>query len=280
MFGCFGLCGDCFSTSPIPLLVKRFYCSFAIQSKERKEKEEEGGKYCSIEKLENSTVTKNIGNIPLASLRSERSQWLTKSPPPIPSKKDPFCKKLFFSFNFCPVFEFFSYLFLSTGLPGLSNVSGENIFHFDFFLKLCYSTVSVALQSGSGAQLESKEGGFSGNRRHHYFSKTSTLFLEEHQHYFFKNINSIWQKNFRQPFNFKRTFLDMAIFFSVKIERIFCCKTSTVVQNSILYNFFSLRNSSEENLLRENGKSWNCLSSHPQTFQHKNFSDVTDTNSQ
>ena len=44
MFDCVGLCGDCFSTSPIPLLVKRFYCSFAIQSKERKEKEEEGGK--------------------------------------------------------------------------------------------------------------------------------------------------------------------------------------------------------------------------------------------
>ena len=41
MFGCFGVCGDCFSTSPIPLLVKRFYCSFAIQSKERKEREEE-----------------------------------------------------------------------------------------------------------------------------------------------------------------------------------------------------------------------------------------------
>ena len=38
MFGCVGLCGDCFSTSPIPLLVKRFYCSFAIQSKERKER--------------------------------------------------------------------------------------------------------------------------------------------------------------------------------------------------------------------------------------------------
>ena len=111
MFGCFGLCGDCFSTSPIPLLVKRFYCSFAIQSKERKEKEEEGEKYCSIEKLENSTVTKNIGNIPLASLRSERSQWLTKSPPPIPSKKDPFCKKLFFSIfalslNFLAIYFF------------------------------------------------------------------------------------------------------------------------------------------------------------------------------
>ena len=44
MFGCVGLCGDCFSTSPIPLLVKRFYCSFAIQSKERKEREEEGAK--------------------------------------------------------------------------------------------------------------------------------------------------------------------------------------------------------------------------------------------
>ena len=80
MFGCVGLCGDCFSTSPIPLLVKRFYCSFAIQSKERKETEEEGEKYCSIEKLVNCTVTKNIGNIllPLTSLRSERSEWLTK----------------------------------------------------------------------------------------------------------------------------------------------------------------------------------------------------------
>ena len=108
MFGCFGLCGDCFSTSPIPLLVKRFYCSFAIQSKERKEKEEEGEKYCSIEKLENSTVTKNIGNI------LKYTKCIQKSPPPHPFKKGPLLQKTFF-FNFCPVFEFFSYLFLSTG---------------------------------------------------------------------------------------------------------------------------------------------------------------------
>ena len=105
MFGCFGLCGDCFSTSPIPLLVKRFYCSFAIQSKERKEKEEEGEKYCSIEKLENSTVTKNIGNI------LKYTKCIQKSPPPIPSKKDPFCKKLFFSIfalslNFLAIYFF------------------------------------------------------------------------------------------------------------------------------------------------------------------------------
>ena len=112
MFGCAGLCGDCFSTSPIPLLVKRFYCSFAIQSKERKEEEEEGQKYCSIEKLENTTVTKNVRNIllSLASLRSERSQWLTKKhPSPSLQKGGPFCKNFFF--KYCPVFKFFSCLF-------------------------------------------------------------------------------------------------------------------------------------------------------------------------
>ena len=67
-------------------------------------------KYCSIEKLEN-TVTKNIGNIllPLASLRSERSQWLTKKylPPLHPFKKaTPFARTFFF--KYCPVFEIFS----------------------------------------------------------------------------------------------------------------------------------------------------------------------------
>ena len=45
-------------------------------------------------------------------------------------------------------------------------------------------------------------------------------------------------------------------------------------------SLFQIWNSSEENLLRENGKSWNCLSSHPQTLQYRNFSDITDKNSQ
>ena len=112
MFGCVGLCGDCFSTSPIPLLVKRFYCSFAIQSKERKERGGGGKSIVQSRSKENSTVTKNIGNIllSLASLRSERSQWLTKKhPSPSLQKGGPFCKNFFF--KYCPVFKFFSCLF-------------------------------------------------------------------------------------------------------------------------------------------------------------------------
>ena len=126
-------------------------------------------------------------------------------PPPIPSKKDPSCKKHFL--QLLPCLRIFFCLFESIYFLLLANPDFKMfpaktyLFHFTnlevhynfltFLLKLCYSTVSVALQSGSGAQLESKEGGFSGNRRHHYFSKTSTLFLEEHQHYFLKNINTI-----------------------------------------------------------------------------------------
>ena len=178
-------------------------------------------------------------------------------------------------------------MFLLLALPGLSNVFVENIFFISQMLKfivmfpLFFRSFAILLfllfllpfNLGVGRSWRVKREGS--------VATGGIIISPKPQHYFLKNINSIWQKNFHQPFYFKRTLLlDMAIFFSVRIDWIFHCKTSTVVQNSILYNFFSLRNSSKENLLRENGKSWNCLSSHPQTFQHKNFSDVTDTNSQ
>ena len=136
MFGCFGLCGDCFSTSPIPLLVKRFYCSFAIQSKERKEKEEEGEKYCSIEKLENSTVAKNIGNTHTSCFSTFRkAQWLTKKylPPLHPFKKaTPFARTFFSNIALC--LKFLAVLFfLTTGFTGTFKYF--RLKHFFSFLK-------------------------------------------------------------------------------------------------------------------------------------------------
>ena len=100
-----------------PLPQSRFWSKDSIvllrsNLKRGRKKRRRGKSIVQSRSKENSTVTKNIGNIllSLASLRSERSQWLTKKhPSPSLQKGGPFCKNFFF--KYCPVFKFFSCLF-------------------------------------------------------------------------------------------------------------------------------------------------------------------------
>ena len=138
MFGCFGLCGDCFSTSPIPLLVKRFYCSFAIQSKERKEREEEEekvlfnwkvGEYCN-QKYWKYTLTSCF-----STFRKVPMAYKKVPPPPLhPFKKATPFARTFFSSNIALCLKFLAVLFfLTTGFTGTFKYF--RLKHFFSFLK-------------------------------------------------------------------------------------------------------------------------------------------------
>ena len=199
-----------------------------------------------------------------------------KKPPPHPFKKGPLLQKTFFSI-FALSLNFLAIYFFLLANRDFQMFPAKTFFISTFFWSFAILLFLLPFNLGVGRSWRVKREGS--------VATGGIIISPKPQHYFLKNINTISsrtstvfdRKTFANLSTSKGLSWTFCLFFSVRIERLFHCKTSTVVQNSILYNFFSLRNSSEENLLRENGKSWNCLSSHPQTFQHKNFSDVTDT---